>query len=82
MVYLDQPSKEKDECDEVEVGPPAWEAVNSAVHDEDPALLRGSLVHCEYAGSCERERERRPRCEIIPVPPNWASQCTDTKMQT
>lgn len=51
MSHLDQPSKEEDKRDEVEVGAPAWEAVNSTVHDEDPALLRGGLVHCKYAGA-------------------------------
>lgn len=51
MSHLDQPCKEEDKRDEVEVGTPTWEAVDGTVHDEDPTLLRGRLVHCEYAGA-------------------------------
>lgn len=51
MFHLDQPGEKKDKRDEVEVGAPPWEAVNGTVHDEDPALLRGGLVHSKYAGA-------------------------------
>lgn len=59
--YLDQPGEEEDECDEVEVGAPAWEAVDGAVHEEHPPLLGCRLIHRKYAGAwegTERERER------------------------
>jgi hypothetical protein len=51
--YLNEPGKEENQSDEVEVGPPAGKAVNCSVHEEHPPFLRGSLVHSEYTGACQ-----------------------------
>lgn len=55
--HLDQPGKEEDERDEVEIWAPAWEAVDGSIHDEDPSLLRRSLIYGEYTGACKRRRQ-------------------------
>lgn len=34
----------------IEGRPPGWQRVYGPVHYEHPALLRGSLIHGEYAG--------------------------------
>ena len=51
ITHLNEPCKEEDHCDEEEVSPPGWEAIQHLVHDEDPALQGGTLVHCEDAHS-------------------------------
>lgn len=56
--YLHKPGQEEYERDEVEVGPPAGEAVNGSVHEEYPALLGCSLIDGEYAGACGDTGER------------------------
>ena len=45
---LHHPRQEEDHGDEVEGGFPGVETVGGPVHDVDPALLRGRLVHREY----------------------------------
>lgn len=45
---LHEPSQEEDHCAEVERSSPSGQRVNSTVHDEDPALLRRSLVDRKY----------------------------------
>lgn len=46
---LHQPREEEDHGGEEEGGSPARQGVNGPVHDEHPALLRGSLIHREDA---------------------------------
>ena len=48
---LDHPSQEEDHGDKVEGRLPWIKGVSCPVHDVDPALLAGSLVHGEHAGS-------------------------------
>lgn len=56
LLYLHKPGQKEDECDEIEVGAPAGEAVNGSVHEENPALLRGGFIHRENAGSCHKKK--------------------------
>ena len=48
---LHHPGQEEDHGDEVEGRLPWIKGVSCPVHDVDPALLAGSLVHSEHAGS-------------------------------
>ena len=58
---LDEPGEEEDHGDEVEVGAPGRQAVGGAVHEEDPALLGGRLVHREYAHDWRWQREKKKK---------------------
>jgi len=58
---LDEPGEEEDHGDEVEVGAPGRQAVGGAVHEEDPALLGGRLVHREDAHDWRRQREEEEK---------------------
>lgn len=44
---LDEPGEKEDHGAEVEHRPPAGQRVDRSVHDENPALLGGRLVHGE-----------------------------------
>jgi len=47
---LDKPGEKEDHGAEVEHRPPAGQRVDRSVHDENPALLGGRLVHGENRG--------------------------------
>ena len=71
---LHHPGEEEDHGDEVEGGLPWVKRVSRPVHDVDPALLTGRLVHGEHAGgklseSCEANLRAGSVCQVHALEP-------------
>lgn len=46
-----QPGQKEYHGAEVENRTPRWQTIYRSIHYEDPAFLRGCLIHSEYTGS-------------------------------
>ena len=63
---LDHPSQEEDHGDKVEGRLPWIQTISGPVHDVDPTLLRGCLVHGEHTGG-KLTKPSEPNIKPTPI---------------